>query len=326
MQFSFKALLATAIIQGFLPGAETVSITAARVPRGPGREQSAAPKPELPGFLAPDAMAKGPMPNVRRRRAELFLREYGARLGRMEANLPMGNAGGAVLVSDGYAGFLLLENREGRRVERNYAVDLPELESAVTLPLAPVALEPGARVLWPLNLPLTNTVTLGYATAMPLCQVDDEQGRTVFLAAMPGRLVEIGISADIGVVPVATNGRKPAGIQGGNTIFRDLEPGREPVLEVRVKGEETLRIVVLSDEDSLNLVKVRWLGQDRVVLWRGLVNQNEDQIDLYDEVGRRGNGRLLVFPNPREIMVSSKRLNGRRDGVFMAYELGGRQW
>jgi hypothetical protein len=152
--------------------------------------------------------------------------------------------------------------------------------------------------------------------------IDVQGDRTLFLAASPGLPTEIGIVADLGV-QVRSSSVKPREVRGGNLIFPGLQPGHAPVMELKAPGSPLVRIVLLSEADSLSLMKLKWLGEPRILLWGGQASQEGDRLDLYDEVGRRAKGRLLVYPNPTEIVVGTRTISGKPDGLFTAYEIGG---
>jgi hypothetical protein len=262
------------------------------------------------------------------RRLGLFLSEFGAPLASMEGyeSEEGGLGGGATewqLRQGPSTGFLLLSNRGSAPQSYQLGLTLPDFEEPQLRPLAPARVPPGARTVWPLNLPLNAKVTLAHASAMPLCILEDETQRVLLLGAMPGVPAEIAISADVGVRVSSPRLGEPE-IRNGSYVFSEVQPGHEPVIDVRAPGQLNLRIVLLSDEDALRLAKIHWLGQSRVVIWGGLVLQDGERMDLYDETGRAAVGKLLVYPAPADLNVGGRKLEGRKDGLFTAYEMGKR--
>jgi len=275
-------------------------------------------------FVASGVRAPVNRPELSYRRLALFLKEYGANLGAM--SLYDGASGNPdwLLRSSPTAGFLFVHNRAQGSQSLQLGLTLPDNEQEASIPGSPVSVPGGARSIWPINLPLNPKVTLAHATATPLCTVSDEIQQIVFLGTMPGVPADIAIAADLGVKVSSPKLGQPE-ISGGSYVYHNVSPDHEPVIEVKTQGQLLLRIVVLNEEDSLHLAKINWLGQQRVVIWPGLVLQEGERMDLYDEAGRAAAGRLLVFPSPADLTVGGRNLQGRKDGLFTAYDFGGKR-
>lgn len=312
-------------------------------------------KPQLPegvvsyvthnvGATVPDLLAPGkgrisilhsgisapvPMADASTRRFYLMLEEFGHALSTgtaIEADKGVLSQA-ATLLSDGRSGFILLDNRGTLNRDVSFTVNLHATLEEILVPAdGTVRLPAGARALWPFNLPLGPGLTLGYATATPICSLEVDGVHTVFLAAPREGTVSVGIAAQLGVS--ARSDSVPfLGIISGNHVFNGITPSRSPAVEILRKGQLMARLIVISDTDSLNMRKVHWLGEERVVIWNGLLTHERDSLGLYDRSGRVGSGPLLVYPSPREqsITLANKAIPGAREGIFTRYDIGGKR-
>lgn len=293
----------------------------------------------IPGILSPGKgrvsilhsgiSAPVPMADATTRRFYLMLAEFGHALSTgsaIEADKGVLSQA-ASLLSDGRSGFILLDNRGTLNRDVSFTVSLHATLEEVLVPAdGTVRLPAGSRALWPFNLPLAPQVTLGYATATPICSVLVDGVHTVFLAAPREGTVSLGIAAQLGIS--ARSESVPfLGIIAGNHVFNGITPGRSSAIEVFRKGQLVARLIVVSDSDSLNMRKVNWLGEERVVIWNGLLTHERDSLGLYDRSGRVGSGPLLVYPSPREqsITLANKAIPGAREGIFTRYDIGGKR-
>ncbi len=236
------------------------------------------------------------------RRLHLFLHDFGAALTRMPAalpdQLPAGRDDTATLRwavrSDGVSGFVFVNNYQ--RAEAmpakagvQFRIQLPG--GPLTFPAAPVTISADARFIWPFNLDLGHGVRLTYATAEPVCAVDNGATRTVFFAETPGVAAEFQVA--------------------GEPAVRPARPGRAEAFRLAGGDGGAVRVVLLGNEDSLALWKGYWRGAERVFLTRaGLV--------IDDGVVHLSNG------NPAQLVVGvcpapAGTAGGKPDGVFTEF-------
>jgi len=235
------------------------------------------------------------------RRLHLFIHDFGAALAPMPALLPAtgptnGEDIGAlrwVVRSDGKSGYVFVNNYQRLRPMRAHAnvqfhLRLPGGETV--FPARPTAIPPDRFFFWPFNLDLGG-VTLAYATAQPVCQIDEGDVRTVFFAKTPDVKAEFAVAAGAG---------KPAQVC-------QLKPDRNAGAEFARPAGGKVRIVLLTEEDSLKLWRGRLAGAERVVLSPAGVAFDGDEATLTSEDPQAFQAE--IFPAPKD-------WPGEPDGVF----------
>ncbi len=199
------------------------------------------------------------------RRLHLFLRDFGAPLSGMPPFLPEKQTPLRWAVrSDGVGGFVFVNNYERLAslpaVEKvQFTVNLPS--GPVVFPDKPVTVPAGSRFFWPFNLELAPGVRLAWATAQPICTIDDNDVRTIFFAETPG------------VPPyfLIEHGGEGSGVPA--------QPSRRPAWWMsRPTGR--VQMIVLNEADSLALWKGTWQGRERVFLTRADLVLDGDRLRL----------------------------------------------
>jgi hypothetical protein len=97
--------------------------------------------------------------------------------------------------------------------------------------------------IWPFNLDLGG-VKLIYATAQPICKIDDGNVRTVFFAET------LGVKAEFHFDPQTLAGRASP-----RADFENVKPGRTAAIKLKTKSGGEIQIVLLNEADSLALRK-----------------------------------------------------------------------
>lgn len=178
------------------------------------------------------------------RRLHHFLHAFGEKLADMDVFLPDQRPAGKndsttlrwSTRSDGRGGFVFVNNYERlknlpAKEEVQFTVKLADA-STVTFPENPVTVSAAARFIWPFNLDLGRGVTLAWATAQPVTISEAGGTRTVYFAETPGVPAEFAFA-----------GSPP----------RRLSPGGEIVRTASGLGGHAVKIVLLSDAQSLAL-------------------------------------------------------------------------
>ncbi|HEY3755443.1 MAG TPA: beta-galactosidase [Opitutaceae bacterium] len=220
------------------------------------------------------------------RRLHLFLADFGEGLARMPAFMPNQRPIDEDDVStlrwsvrsDGSAGYVFVNNYErptglSEHPAVQFAVVSPA--GALTFPQTPVTVRANAIFLWPFHLDLGHGVVLDDATAQPICRIDDGGLRTVFFAAE-------GTSAEFAIK--------------GETAPRRTQAGRGAAFDLPGTDGGRVRIVLLSEPDSLRLWKANWKGRDRVFLTSAGLTIDQDELRLasFD----RNDLSVEVYPSP----------------------------
>lgn len=233
------------------------------------------------------------------RRLHLFLNDFGPQLAGMPATLPEVIAQGAkdyttlrwVVRSNGHSGYVFVSNYERAAslpAKTGVQFKITQPDGVVTFPAEPVTVPADSRFFWPYNFDLGHGVQLDWATAQPVCAIDEGDVRTAFFAET------VGISAQFAVA--------------GENSPRTLKVGRDVALELKGKDGGSVRVVLLSEADSLALWKGQWQGRERVFLTQAGLVIDGDTLRL----NSADVSELTVGISP----VPSTLANGKADGIF----------
>jgi hypothetical protein len=237
------------------------------------------------------------------RRLHLFLHDFGTRLAGMPPalpdHIPQGRDDIATLRwavrSDSTSGFVFVSNYERARqlpakTDVRFSIRLPG--RTLTFPAAPVTVASGSRFFWPFNLDLGHGVSVDWATAQPICAIDDDGTRTVFFGETAGVPGQVAIA--------------------GEPSPRTVKAGRAPALRLRASDGAIVQIVVLTEADSLALWKGEWRGRERAFLTRAGLVIDGDEVRLTS--GEIADLQVGIFPEPPTMA------GGEPDGVFNRFE------
>ncbi|MDR3710623.1 MAG: beta-galactosidase [Capsulimonadaceae bacterium] len=258
------------------------------------------------------------------RRLSLLQQHFGEQLASMTTSLPEKRAHGITdlttlrwaLRSKGGCGFLFVNNYQrfdtlSAKQDVQFALALGG--ATLTIPSSPVTIPSGTAFVWPCNMEFDD-VHLSYATAQPIAQITTGDARYVFFAQVGGIPAEFAFPGEHTTVR-ATGAQT---VRSGDTlIVRGLKPGRDVAIEAKGQSGRTVRFVLLSDDDSLQLWEGKIGGQDRIVLASGGI--------VFDGKTLRHSGaprlehRVSVFPSLPAVQVNGKRVKTKRDGVFAQF-------
>jgi beta-galactosidase len=250
------------------------------------------------------------------RRLHLFLHEWGPQLTGMSVNLPDKRPAGKedlstlrwAVRSDGRSGFVFVNNYErlqtlGSKHDVQFQIKLPGSE--LVFPSEPVRIPPSARCfLWPFNLDLGHGVQLAWATAQPITAIDDGDTRTVFFAETPGVKAQFVFAENT----ATSSPLKP---------LKNLTPSRAPAVEIKTRSGAKLRLVLLSETDSLALWKGQWQGRDRVFVTEAGLVTDGNSLRLTSKEEARFD--VSVLPAPKRVIANGKELFAKSDGVFKRF-------
>ena len=185
------------------------------------------------------------------RRLHLFLHDFGAPLAQMPATLPdlrPANKNDFTALrwavrSDGNSGYVFVNNYQRlqplpAKKDVQFKLNLPGGE--FIFPAQSVTIPADEFFFWPFNLDLGGAKLI-YATAQPICKIDDGNVQTIFFAETPGVKAEFFFDPQTLAAPQA--------------VFRRVKTSREAAIKIRTKSGEEIRIVLLNEEDSLALRK-----------------------------------------------------------------------
>ncbi|MHA5052941.1 beta-galactosidase [Streptomyces sp. SD15] len=259
----------------------------------------------------------------------LLLADFGPLIAPMESVLPERQPSGQsdrdtlrwAVRSDGTAGFLFVNNHQPHEPlpahpGTTFTVDFPDAP-ALTFPSTPVTVPTGAYFCWPLRLDVAG-LRLDWATAQPVCTLDDS-GRTVLvLAATDGIAVELALDAD-----TVTSVDAPSGsvTQADDRILiTGLRPGTDALVQAKTADGHDVGLLVLDAATARTAYRgVAW-GAERLVLSPDSVVFDHDELRVHGSAARPS---LAVLPSPRRpLTVAGSPLSATADGVFTRYTTG----
>ena len=190
------------------------------------------------------------------RRLHLFLHDFGTPLAQMPPTLPdlrpTNKNDFATLRwaarSDGNSGYVFVNNYQRlqplpAKKDVQFKLNLPGGE--FIFPAKPVTIPADEFFLWPFNLDLGGAKLI-YATAQPICKIDGGNVQTTFFAETPG------VKAEFVFDPQTLAERTSARV-----AFEGLKPGRNPAVKLQTQSGRKIQIVLLSEADSLGLLKAK---------------------------------------------------------------------
>ncbi len=245
------------------------------------------------------------------RRLHLFLRDFGSALAQMPAAMPNRQPRGRddvttlrwAVRSDGVGGLVFVNNYERlkpmpAKADVQFALMLPS--ESLTFPAEPVTVPADSCFFWPFNFDLGRGVRLAWATAQPVCALDEGNVRTVFFAETKGVPAQFAFDRE-----------------GSDRMAHTVEPGRTVALKQPSAEGGEVHIVLLGEEDSLALWKGTWKGRDRVFLTRANLVIDGNMLGLAmthpDEL------KVGIYPAPASVRADGKALAAEPDGVFACF-------
>jgi len=184
------------------------------------------------------------------RRLHLFLHGFGAPLAQMPPTLPDLRPKDKTdfttvrwdVRSDGNSGYIFVNNYQRLqplppKPDVQFKIELPGGEQLV--PQNPVTVPADVFFFWPFNLDLGGAKLL-YATAQPVCR----DGNTFYFAETPGVKPEFVFAGDTLAEQAAPQ-----------AIFANVQTSRDAAFKLKTKSGGQIRVVLLSEADSLALNK-----------------------------------------------------------------------
>jgi beta-galactosidase len=201
----------------------------------------------------------------------LFLHDFGSTLAPMTAffpkEMPRSKADldtPRVAVRAGAkSAFLFLNNYQKDHPlpeRKDLQVEVQLATGTVTVPRLPVKLPSGTYTFWPVDLPVGGSV-LEYATAQPLCKLDDPD--TVLFFAWPGVTPEFAFREADGVSIEAPQARVQR--ENGRVYIAGLNPGLGTTIRIRSRDGHVTTVLLLTREQARNVWKAPLAGRQRLI-------------------------------------------------------------
>ena len=257
------------------------------------------------------------------RRLHLFLHEWGPALAGMPTTLPERKPANRddsetlrwCVRSDGQAGFVFVNNYQRllkmpAKPDVQFGLRLPS--GALNFPDTPITIPADSRFFWPFNLDLGHGVRLAWATAQPICAIDEGSRRTLFFAQTKGVKAEFAFAREAKVK--TSFGRLSQ--RKDSAVVEDVPTGRGIAFQISGRQGD-IRLVLLDEADSLALWKGSWQGRERVFLTSaGLVLDGENLLLTSTNGSELAVG---IYPAPSRVRSSGSRIGSARDGVFARF-------
>ncbi len=257
------------------------------------------------------------------RRLHLFLHEWGTQLAAMPTTLPDQRPQGRNDVntlrwcvrSDGTNGFVFVNNYQRLQempAKTNVQFALNLAAGPLVFPAEPVTVPADDCFIWPFNFDLGRGARLAWATAQPVSAIDDGDVRTIFFAGTKNVPAQFAFASDAGLKVIsgalATN--------SGQAVVRDVKPGAGVAIKINTAAGE-VRIVLLSEAQSLAFWKGVWHGRERVFLTSAGLVPDGDELRLTSE--DRAALNVAIYPAPATITLAGEKLPGKAEGVFESF-------
>jgi hypothetical protein len=257
------------------------------------------------------------------RRLHLFLHDFGGELARMPSVLPqivpanLADNGPVrwCVRTDGHGGYLFVNNYQRlhpmpQRTGVQFEVKLAD--GKLLIPGEPTNIPADSSFLWPFNIDLGGAKLI-YATAQPVCRL--EQGKTTYtvFAQTPGVPAEFAFDTSQARVEFCNGESKPS----GEAILSQLTPGTDPAIRLRsADGRESV-IILLDETTSLNCSKIRLNGQEMLCISKAGITV--DGNNLAATSSEAGDLSVSLFPAPQGLLCNGVALAGVPDGIFQRF-------
>ncbi|MCS7336978.1 MAG: beta-galactosidase [Verrucomicrobiae bacterium] len=257
------------------------------------------------------------------RRLHLFMHSFGAALAEMPTWLPEQRPAGKAdtntlrwcVRSDGKAGFVFVNNYERLRYlppKQNVQFKINLAGGTLVFPDRPVTVHAGSRFIWPFNLTLGSGAKLLWATAQPVCALQEDKIQTLVFAETRG------VPATFAIVAPKVSTAAKAEKNGDMWLVRGVNPSRDVAITVSDRvGKTIARIVLLSERDSLALYQLEWRGRDRLFLTDASLVVDGPQLRLSST--NHADLALCVYPFDGLLKQEGRTIRGQPDGIFRKF-------
>jgi len=185
------------------------------------------------------------------RRLHLFLHDFGAPLAQMPVTLPDLHPTNRndfatlrwAMRSDGNSGYVFVNNYQRLQplpAKTNVQFNLNLPGGKLVFPQTPLTIPANEFFIWPFNLDLGGAKLI-YATAQPICKIENGGVQTFFFAQAPGVKAEFAFD--------------PQTLASSRADFENVKPSRKTVIKLKATSGGEIQIVLLNDADSLALRK-----------------------------------------------------------------------
>ncbi|MGA3373511.1 MAG: beta-galactosidase [Terracidiphilus sp.] len=247
----------------------------------------------------------------------LFLQEFGPGLAGMTPRMPaVSGPLNWAMRSDGQSGYLFVSNYQRLLPQpklENVQFQIELAGGELIVPSTPVTVPDDCRFFWPLNLDLGG-LKLIYATAQPICHVDDRNTRTTVFKQTARILAEFVFDGKTAKLDSSTG---ESVLENERIHLRNLRPGLGAAIRLEGKDGKQHVILLLDEDTSLTLWKGQWLGQERLFLTRAALLLDGPALRLRTE--DPADCSIGILPAPRNLTDGHGKLEAKEDGLFRRF-------
>jgi hypothetical protein len=252
------------------------------------------------------------------RRLHLFLHDFGPQLAAMPAYFPSTQVSDKSdsqtlrwsVRSDGSSGYIFVSNYQRlmdvpAKLHTQFQLTMPGGELRV--PTNPTTIPSNSSFFWPFNLDL-GAAKLVYATAQPVCFVDDGDVRYMVFAQTAGTPSEFAF----GPSAIVESSTGSVSQTADEVVVSNVQPGLGAAIQLRGGDGKKLAIVLLDDATSQTCYKARIAGAERILLSRAGLIVDGDTIRMNS--ADAADLSILMLPGPAAAV-------GAQDGLFRRFSL-----
>jgi hypothetical protein len=247
----------------------------------------------------------------------LFLEDFGPGLSGMTSHTPTTRSSlNWAARSNGDSGYLFVSHYQHitqQPARENIQFQVKFAGGNITLPSAPFTVPFNSRFIWPLNLDLGG-VKLIYASAQPICQLNDRNTRyTIFkqTAAIPAEFVFDAATATVS----AATGKITK--ENSQINVRNVQTGLGAAIQMQGKDGKKHVIILLDEATSLDLWKGEWHGQERLFVTHATLLLDGSSLRLRAE--NPADFSVAIFPAPKSLKDDHDKVAARDDGLFRRF-------
>lgn len=257
------------------------------------------------------------------RRTHMFLADFGRNLAAMSSFFPeelIVDARGEDQLrwsvrSNGESGYVFVNNYQRMRTlspKKDIQFNLNLVDESLVFPTQALTIPTDASFFFPFNLNIEDLL-IKYATAQPITKIEREDVNTVFLAAVQDVPVEILLNNP----GLKIKTKQPYHRTTQGVLFKNLKPGKDCVIDVKLNKKKTVRIVVLDETTSLKTYKIQLENDLDYLMISEHVASNLGN-DIYLEQWGDSQFNWSIYPSS-SFYINQKKVKAKKDGLFLRF-------
>ncbi len=218
----------------------------------------------------------------------------------------------------GRSGFLFGMNyyRGVRKpVQKNAQLNIQLPDERLIFPSEPVDIQDSCIFIWPVNLDLKG-ILLKYATAQPLCKIEQKDRTDWIFIQTPGIDPELCLDGStIGSIESTSGIIKR---KNGSYLLSSLKPGIDQEVSIRDMNDKEQRIVILSPVESEQLWVFNSEGRNLVFISDANLYLSDQKVHLY---GTSPEMKMIVLSDNAGIQMQEHMIKEEAVGGYARYSI-----